>query len=301
MQEAAGNPPPKSQSASPSESGGDADCDPAAAVAEAPARYVMASGELDAIMNLLYRLLDIRITFFDLQARELSGFHIKAMSAYCAARRRNRAFQQRCITCDRVHLEEAKRIRDVLIYHCHNGLIEGIVPLYDKRGIYLGAIVFGQLRDPQAGLPKDAHAAQRTLYRKLQSCSLRRARDIGYLLKYVSESILERDLIRYRNRPWAEKLEQYVAGHLEQGITLQAMAAEVGQSRSFLTHHFRDEFGCSPKEYVLRMKMEKARDLLGRGQQVKGAANALGFYDPFHFSRRFKAYWGVSPGRLKKA
>jgi AraC-like DNA-binding protein len=266
--------------------------------AEAPARYEVAPRELDAIMSLLYRLLDVRITFFDMQARELGTLHIKGMSAYCAQRRRNRGFDQRCVACDRGHLEEAKRTRDVLIYHCHNGLIEGSVPLYDKHGIYLGAIVFGQLRDPARPVPEDASPAQRRLFRGLQTCTPERARDIGYLLKYVSEYIIEKELIRYRNRPWAEKIERHVAEHPDRRITLRELAGLIGHSPSFLTHHFRSEFGRSPQEYVLRVKMEKARRMLESGSSVKDAAYALGFYDPFHFSKRFKAYWGTPPSRI---
>jgi AraC-like DNA-binding protein len=186
----------------------------------------------------------------------------------------------------------------VLIYHCHNGLIEGIVPLYDKRGIYLGAIVFGQLRDPERPAPPDAGPVQRRLYRGLQTCTPGRARDIGYLLKYVSEYIIEKELIRYRNRPWAEKIERHVAEHADRRITLRELAGLAGHSPSFLTHHFRHEFGRSPKQYVWRVKMEKARRLMETGSSVKDAAYALGFYDPFHFSKRFKAYWGTSPSRI---
>ncbi len=268
---------------------------------DAPARYVVAHRELDAIMRLLDRLLDIRVTFFDMREKQTGYFHSKAMSAYCAARRQDRVFDQACAACDHRHLEAAKRTRDVLIYHCHNGLIEGVVPLYDKHALYLGAIVFGQLRDAKRPLPADANAAQRRLYRSLQRSTPERARDIGYLLKYVSEAIIERDLIRLRNRPWAETIERHVAAHPEQKGTLRDLALLIGRSPSFLTHHFQSEFGCSSREYVLRAKLEKARDLLREGKRVKDVAYELGFYDPFHFSRRFKAYWGVAPRNLSDA
>jgi len=39
-----------------------------------------------------------------------------------------------------------ERTKNVHVYHCNSGLLESIIPLYDKRKIYLGSIVFGQLR-----------------------------------------------------------------------------------------------------------------------------------------------------------
>ena len=261
-------------------------------------RYEVAPRELDAIMGLLRRLLDIRITFFDMQEQELGYFHIKAMSGYCARRRASRAFNARCVACDRSHLDEAKRIRDALIYHCHNGLIEGIVPLYDQHGIYLGAIVFGQLRDPERPAPADASPGQRRLYQALQTCTPERAHDIGYLLKYVSEYIIEKELIRYRNRPWAEQIERFIGENPGRRITVRELADLIGASASFITHHFRAEFGRSPKDYVWRAKMEKARALIEGGKRVQDVAEALGFYDAFHFSKRFKAYWGQPPSRF---
>jgi len=51
-----------------------------------------------------------------------------------------------------------------------------------------------------------------------------------------------------------------------------------------------------PYQFLLRMKMRHAADLLG-GQQalIKQAAKATGFADPYHFSRVFKKVYGVSP------
>ena len=85
--------------------------------------------------------------FFDLQECEVDNFNIKEMSPFCRLHRQDEAFDALCVKGDREHLSIAKQTRDVHIYHCHAGLLEGIVPLYDRKGLYLGAIVFGQPRD----------------------------------------------------------------------------------------------------------------------------------------------------------
>jgi AraC-like DNA-binding protein len=259
------------------------------------ASRVIVTEELNRIMGLLRRLLDVRITFFDQQQAEYTRFDMKPMSSYCAARRKNRAFNARCIQCDRSHLVTARETRDVHIYHCHNRLLEGIVPLYDRRNIYIGAVVFGQLRDPQEPEPADVSATQRRLYRRLASCTEERVRDIGTLLKWVSEYIIGNELIRYHNRVWADRLDASIEANLHRPPRLDQMAAVIGCSKSFVSHHFRTEFGLSPRQHIQKRRLEEARVMLENGETVQRTAERLGFYDAFHFSKAFKAHWGKPP------
>jgi AraC-like DNA-binding protein/ligand-binding sensor protein len=262
-------------------------------------RYVVTTDELNRVMEHLYRILDIRITFFDMQGCEKEYFDMKEMSAYCARRRRDPEFHTRCVACDGEHLDMAKERRDVLIYHCHSGLLEGIVPLYNARNVYLGSIVFGQLRDARRRAPAGMSAAHRKLYRKLPRYTVEQVSDIGNLLKYVSEYIVRNELIRYRNKPWAEAVEAYIEKHLSEKITLEKLAGHVGRSASFISHHFPAEFGQSPRRYVLARRMEEARIILENGHSVQDTARRLGFYDAFHFSKAFRAFWGSPPRSYK--
>lgn len=258
-------------------------------------QYAISTREMGEIMSRLHRLFDIRITFFDMQEHELGYFHVKPISAFCASFRRKKKREVLCLNCDKMNLEEAKRQRGVHIYHCHSGLIEGIIPLYDRRGIYLGAIVFGQLRDPTYPPHPDWSPALTQLYEQLPTYTLEKARDVGHLMKCVSESIIDNELIRYRNKPWTEKLENYIEAHLHEKITTEQLAKEVGRSASFIAHHFENEFGQTPRQYILKRRMEEARIMLGNGKSVQDTAERLGFYDAFHFSKTFKRFFGYSP------
>lgn len=262
-------------------------------------QYAIATKEMDQIMSRLHRLFDIRITFFDMQEHELGYLHVKPMSPFCAAFRRKKERAALCADCDKEHLEEAKRLHDVHIYHCHSGLIEGMVPLYDRRGIYLGAIVFGQLRDPAQKPGRNWSPTLKRLYGQLPVYAVEKARDIGHLLKCVSESMIDNELIRYRNKPWAEKIEQYIELHLHEKTTTGDLAAEVGKSASFVAHHFESEFGKTPRQYIMKRRMEEARTLLENGTSVQETADRLGFYDAFHFSKTFKRFWGKPPSGFR--
>lgn len=265
------------------------------------AGYTVATDELNTIMGHLDRVLDIRITFFDARGYARRFLDIKKTSPYCARRRRDPDFDRRCVECDRLHLEQARERRDVLVYHCHAGLLEGAVPFYDASNVYFGSMVFGQLRDPGRPAPAGLSAPEKKLYRKLPPCTPEQVSDIGGLLKYVGDYIVKNELIRYRNKPWVEALSSYVETHLAEKITLEKLAEHVGRSASFVSHHFPAEFGQSPRQYVLRRRMEEARTMLESGRTVRETARRLGFYDAFHFSRTFKSFWGAPPRDYRPA
>ena len=72
-------------------------------------KYAMQTGKMNEIMELLFRVLDLRITFFDLQECEVDNFNIKKMSPFCRRHRQDEAFDALCVKCDREHLSIAKQ------------------------------------------------------------------------------------------------------------------------------------------------------------------------------------------------
>ena len=254
--------------------------------------------EMNEVMSRLHRLLGIRITFFDAQGNEIRDFHIKSMSPFCGALRKQETLKQQCVACDLQHLAEARQLRDIHIYHCHAGLLEGMVPLYDRRDLYLGSIVFGQLHDPNIPPSDGWNRAQKIQYRKLPSCSVEKARDIGHLLKLVSESLITHEMIRRHDKPWVAKVENYIEQHLQEKITVADLARQVNKSASFIAHQFPLEFGSSPRQYILKRRMEEAKIMLENGNRVRDTARTLGFYDAFHFSKTFKRFWQQPPSAV---
>ncbi len=87
----------------------------------------------------------------------------------------------------------------------------------------------------------------------------------------------------------------------ERLTTLREIAAAAGLEESSVCRLFRRYQDTSPYQYLLRRKMNIAAAFLveGRGR-VKEAAQGVGFADPYHFSRCFKAVHGVPPSELLK-
>jgi AraC-like DNA-binding protein len=83
--------------------------------------------------------------------------------------------------------------------------------------------------------------------------------------------------------------------------SLGDIASAAGMDGSSLCRLFRRFEGTSPYRYLLRRKMNLAAEILIEGGgPVKEAARRVGFSDPYHFSRCFKAVHGVSPRDLRR-
>ena len=96
-----------------------------------------------------------------------------------------------------------------------------------------------------------------------------------------------------------------VLGHLEQQyrepISLDELAEVGGMSRRTLTREFRRALGCSPIEYLIRLRINHAVTLMQEGDAgVTDIAFEVGFGDSNYFARQFRAIMGCSPREFRR-
>lgn len=92
----------------------------------------------------------------------------------------------------------------------------------------------------------------------------------------------------------------YMRQNLDRPLQVATLAARVNVSASHFFVLFKRHTGSAPIDYFVRLRMEKAQALLDTTElSVKEAATALGYVDPFHFSRVFKSVVGVSPSNYR--
>jgi AraC-like DNA-binding protein len=78
--------------------------------------------------------------------------------------------------------------------------------------------------------------------------------------------------------------------------SLDSLAALAGMSRSRFAYHFQRTYGRSPMDYLQSVRLRAAARLLrSSGMLVKSVAAAVGFASRSHFSRAFRAEYGVDP------
>lgn len=80
------------------------------------------------------------------------------------------------------------------------------------------------------------------------------------------------------------------------GLRPEDLAARVHVGYSTLRRRFKQVTGYSVKEYILRVQLRRAKELLAfTTQPVETIAREVGFEDPYYFSRIFRQREGASP------
>jgi AraC-like DNA-binding protein len=94
----------------------------------------------------------------------------------------------------------------------------------------------------------------------------------------------------------------HVALHLEEDLTLKAVATHFGVSREHLSRAFHRHFGITYQRHVLNKRLDSARQLLmnPEGLSLLEIALASGFQSHSSFSRVFRKHVGVTPGQFRK-
>lgn len=91
-------------------------------------------------------------------------------------------------------------------------------------------------------------------------------------------------------------VQEHLREHLGDPVTVGDLAELAGFSTSHFSARFKASTGFSVLEYVKRLRMARARQLLITSDHpVADIAVAVGYPDPFYFSRQFTAVNGVCP------
>ncbi len=98
-----------------------------------------------------------------------------------------------------------------------------------------------------------------------------------------------------------QRVIQYIQAHLNEDLSLNRLAAEVYLSPSHLIRLFRDETRHSPHEYIILMRMDRAKYLLKTTSiPIKEIAYEVGYRSESSFSGAFTERIGISPRRFRE-
>lgn len=96
--------------------------------------------------------------------------------------------------------------------------------------------------------------------------------------------------------PRVRQVIDLLSEDLGRNIDIEALAKSVNLSSSRLRHLFKDETGLTPAQYLKRLRLERARELIdGSFLRLKEVMPQVGISDESHFVRDFKKKHGLPP------
>ena len=97
-----------------------------------------------------------------------------------------------------------------------------------------------------------------------------------------------------------EQILNYFEDHYSEKISLDQIAENMYLSPFYISKVFKSETGDTPINRLIDIRLEKAKELLDKGESIREVASKVGYEDAYHFSKLFKKRYGMSPSRVKK-
>lgn len=96
-----------------------------------------------------------------------------------------------------------------------------------------------------------------------------------------------------------ERAANLLTRDLRSPLRIEELCALVGLSEFRLKQGFRTFFGTTVGAYLRRPRMERAAELLRRGDSIKSIASDLGYANSSRFAEAFRKQFGCNPSEFE--
>jgi transcriptional regulator GlxA family with amidase domain len=106
---------------------------------------------------------------------------------------------------------------------------------------------------------------------------------------------------QFATTPTLQRVLEWAAENLGTDLSLDALAARAGMSRRNFSRLFREVAGVTPTDFVVRLRVEKVRQLLeDTSQHLQSVATQCGFHSLDSMRRVFVEHVGSTPAHYRK-
>lgn len=124
---------------------------------------------------------------------------------------------------------------------------------------------------------------------------------IGHLCLFldalIQSSSTRRELRSTRLQDfYIQEAVTFMEQNYQRELTVEEIAGVCKLDRSYFSKLFRDTMGCPPQEFLIRLRLSRAAELMKTTKSPIGDISACcGYPNQLHFSRAFKKRYGLSP------
>ena len=124
---------------------------------------------------------------------------------------------------------------------------------------------------------------------------------LATIISYRKEYYGSDSIYTYPCAVYTEQAIHYITKEYMHDISVSKIADKIGITRSYLSKCFNATLKMSPKQFIIKFRMEKACKLLKNSNlNITEIAEEVGYSNSLTFSKAFKTYFGVSPNEKRK-
>jgi len=99
---------------------------------------------------------------------------------------------------------------------------------------------------------------------------------------------------------WVEAMKLFMETNFQKPITVARVVSHIGLERSYASRLFKEHTGTTIQQYLIDVRMNRARKLLAEGSlSIADVAHSVGYADYGSFERRFRRETGGAPGKFR--
>ena len=203
------------------------------------------------LMESFYNLSGIRFVLFDTDFREILSYPAENCD-FCKIMKSCPQTRRRCNYADRRSFEKSEKANGLILYKCHAGLVEAVMPLHDNEKI-IGYLMFGQITDSPDKTPLFDKIPIWVQKYNLDVTALKNSIDnIAYIpniqiqsaakiMEACTSYIILKELVTPNDNKILESAKRYIKSHLEENIEIEDLCKDLQVSRTKLYDIFRNE------------------------------------------------------------
>jgi len=100
---------------------------------------------------------------------------------------------------------------------------------------------------------------------------------------------------------YVKQVSDYIDTNYMNEIYVEDISKLIKLDRRYLCRIFKISTGITIKQYIINIRIKKAKELLKAGFSISDASSMTGYTDSFNFSKMFKKICGISPFKYKKS
>lgn len=268
--------------------------------------------KMQELLQSFYQLTKIRIVVFNdafQKIAEAPGYD----SAFCHLIRVNPQAEKNCQASDQYACEQCRENGSPYIYTCHAGLTEAVAPIR-YGNLVIGYLMFGQIlqqSDPTEYWQEVKYLCREycideealyAAYKRKKSVDLEQVLAAKKILEACATYLYLERTISLKEDSLPMQIDEYITNNLDADLSVEALCARFGISRSRLYKIMREYCGSGIEQTTRRLRIKEAKILLEKTlMSISELSYAVGYQDYNYFIKVFKKETGFTPLQYRKS